>query len=212
VAVFVSYGGKDAKKFPALADVLAESEAAMDYGKKDGRLELYYFNGTANVKALAQDPSGQTEEMAGYLGSATENALNIFGAAVDLPVLGDIFGFVFNIYKAVDTLNKPESARGAVASVQTYYSRIHLENDKWGVAEQAIGTVNSLQGAYGLAKDLRVMTGDNILLYMDLGTWVQQTADGYSIDPPPQCYAEAKLVEAEGFKPYCKLYWESSGQ
>jgi hypothetical protein len=206
--VCISYGGKDSSTDAVLGSVLRSGEAAMDYDSTAGTLEMFGFQGTANLQAVAD----KATDLSGEFGTAAKNIGSIFGEVAKVPFASEIIGLASALFSAIDKLDKSEVPRSAHAEFTVAWTRrdsLQPENDEVGIViGNTLRAAPAYSGSFQGDKTLNVGVGNQCFIYADYATFAQQQAEGYwdLLFDAPKCFANIAVTNNDGFSPYYKLY------
>ena len=203
-----------------LKEVLDEGEKAMDYADVSGSCSLLHWKGHAKIEATAENSSGGGE-FANALVSAAANVASIFAGPV-----GPAIGLAKDLFGVADAVTKREDYRAADAVIDPSWSILdpgevgtvgekpkeRRSDDGAGGNPDIGGTVPGFEkkgpgfddGSAEIAiRRVPVVTGQTLLLSVDLGARVQEQASGYwdwfGRSDAPTCSARAYLgADADG--------------
>ncbi|MFP4029913.1 MAG: hypothetical protein ACLFWL_19220, partial [Candidatus Brocadiia bacterium] len=221
---WVQAGSGDWVEDPAtevLQDVLDQEEVAMDYWDRNASCTLRHFNGSARVETIVEKAT-KDGQFADSLTSAGLNVASIFAGPYASAV-----GAAKDLYNAVSVATDKEDGRAAEAFMEPSYSVLNPGElgedfegkDKQDRIDQDAGSFRIVRGGNDhpwsegnlqiQAENLFVVTGQTLLVYVDIGARAQATAEGYgdwdlwNKSDAPDCHALSRLRESEKVHQNC---------
>ena len=202
----ISYGGKDAKTHPALAEVLSHSEVAMDYDKKYAQCTLVFFQGGVEIEesVLNEETPGFTSPLLG----AAQTACSIF---LTTKGVAEAIGLAKTIYDTINVKDSPQIQHGAQAQADAYWRWEHPNGDtETDRINERLWSSEQNTDHWPIKAAQHLDTGASFFVFADISTRVQETVRGYfdfwGTNPPSPTTARCVLHEKENQRPYIRLY------